>query len=81
MKSCQPRASIVARQGFATGAYATSAKEKAIACSSMAARGRSGQNNLRANGGGGRDHPSVTGDGEAIHRARAGGDLRRCAKE
>jgi hypothetical protein len=29
-------------QGFATGAYATSAKEKAIACSSTAAGRRSG---------------------------------------
>ena len=38
MKSCQPRASIVVPQGFATGAYATSAKEKAIVCSSTAAR-------------------------------------------
>jgi len=41
MKSCQPPASIVVPQGFATGACATSAKEKAIACLSTAARHRS----------------------------------------
>jgi hypothetical protein len=42
MKSCRPRASIVMPQGFATGAYAASAKEKVIACSSTAAEHRSG---------------------------------------
>ena len=42
MKSCRRRASIVVPQGFATGAYAMSAKEKAIACSSIAAGHRSG---------------------------------------
>ena len=41
-KSCRPRANIVVPQGFATGAYARSAKEKAIACSSAAAGHRSG---------------------------------------
>jgi hypothetical protein len=42
MKSCQPRANIVVPQGSTTGAYARSAKEKAIACSSTAAGHRSG---------------------------------------
>jgi hypothetical protein len=50
MKSCRPRTSVVAPQGFVTEAYATSAKEKAIACSSTAPRHWSGQSNLSANG-------------------------------
>ena len=74
MKSCRPRAVIATPQGFATGAHATSVKEKAIACSSTAVRGRSGQNNLRANGEG-RDDPSLNADG-AIRPAHAAGDLR-----
>jgi hypothetical protein len=41
MKNYQPPASVVVPQGFVTGAYATSAKEKAIAYSSTAARHRS----------------------------------------
>ena len=41
MKNYRPPASIVVPQGFAMGACAMSAKEKAIACSSTAARHRS----------------------------------------
>jgi hypothetical protein len=62
MKSSRPRASSVVPQGFATETYATSAKEKAIACSSLAAGRRSGQNGSRASGEG-RGNPSVNGDG------------------
>jgi hypothetical protein len=61
MKNCRPRAVIVMPQGFVTGAYATSAKEKAIAYSSTAARLRSGQSNLSANGEA-RGHLSGNGD-------------------
>jgi hypothetical protein len=62
MKSCRPRAGIVMPRGSATGSFATSAKEKAIACSSTAARLQSGKNNHRANGEDRRGHPSVNGD-------------------
>jgi hypothetical protein len=63
MRSCRRRVSIVVPQGFSTEAYAMSAREKGIACSSTAVRHRSDRSSLRAANGEDHDHLSVNDDG------------------